>query len=186
MATQNKLTKRILKEFSDAQGSSKFDFLYDETGIFHDMTGNSGMPYCYIKFKVESGAYAGQIHVLQLQLRYGHGKNEYIYPVCPPNVIFITPIFHPNISEAGGSICVDVLNTENWSPLCGFSAIVSSIILLLDMPNNSSPLNGSAATANAKKSAEEYKKMCEEHYKKHLTGSSKAKIILDTDFKKLV
>lgn len=65
------------------------------------------------------------------------------YPIKPPKVMFITKMFHPNI-YVDGRICLDILQ-NNWSPTYGVIAILSSIQLLLNEPNSSSPANGEAA-----------------------------------------
>ena len=66
------------------------------------------------------------------------------YPFKPPKFIFITNIFHPNISETG-YVSVDILQ-DNWSPWLGnFDRIIYSIQSLLDDPNPYDFLNEKSA-----------------------------------------
>ena len=65
------------------------------------------------------------------------------YPISAPTVKFITPCFHPNVDTAG-NICLDILK-ENWSPVYNVGTLLNSIRSLLGDPNNSSPLNVTAA-----------------------------------------
>lgn len=52
------------------------------------------------------------------------------YPFSPPAIHFDTPIFHPNVDETGGSICLDILK-EKWSPVYNVQTILISIQSLL-------------------------------------------------------
>ena len=98
----------------------------------------------YILIKPTNGIYKDQTHILEFKTRYG-SSNEYLFPFSPPSVKFITSMWHPNISVTGG-ICVDILKeTSKWVPTYDFSAVITSIMLLLDLPNSSSPYNSSAA-----------------------------------------
>ncbi|XP_020572135.1 probable ubiquitin-conjugating enzyme E2 37 isoform X2 [Phalaenopsis equestris] len=59
------------------------------------------------------------------------------YPFQPPNVTFVTPIYHPNIDN-GGRICLDILNLPPkgaWQPSLNISTVMMSIGLLLSEPN---------------------------------------------------
>ncbi|VAH01488.1 unnamed protein product [Triticum turgidum subsp. durum] len=59
------------------------------------------------------------------------------YPFQPPNVTFVTPIYHPNIDN-GGRICLDILNLPPkgaWQPSLNISTVLRSIGLLLTEPN---------------------------------------------------
>uniref|UniRef100_A0A1D1XCT7 E2 ubiquitin-conjugating enzyme n=1 Tax=Anthurium amnicola TaxID=1678845 RepID=A0A1D1XCT7_9ARAE len=59
------------------------------------------------------------------------------YPFQPPNVAFITPIYHPNIDN-GGRICLDILNLPPkgaWQPSLNIATVLTSIRLLLSDPN---------------------------------------------------
>ncbi|OUZ99938.1 Ubiquitin-conjugating enzyme [Macleaya cordata] len=59
------------------------------------------------------------------------------YPFQPPNVTFLTPIYHPNIDN-GGRICLDILNLPPkgaWQPSLNISTVLTSIGLLLSEPN---------------------------------------------------
>ena len=65
-------------------------------------------------------------------------------PFSPPQFIFITKIFHPNISE-NGFVSVDILQ-DHWSPaICRFGSIIYCIQSLLNEPNPYDFLNESAA-----------------------------------------
>ena len=77
------------------------------------------------------------------------------YPVKPPSVKFISPIFHPNVYR-DGKICVDILQGE-WSPAQNVRTILVSIRSLLMDPNPNSPANRDAAII-FKRDIEEYNK----------------------------
>jgi ubiquitin-conjugating enzyme E2 A len=66
----------------------------------------------------------------------------------PPSVKFISHIYHPNVYK-GGSICVDILQSE-WSPAQNIRTILLSIRSLLMDPNPTSPANREAANLYVK------------------------------------
>ena len=66
------------------------------------------------------------------------------YPVKPPSVKFLTPMYHPNIYR-DGKICVDILQSSEWTPAQNVRTILVSIMSLLMDPNPSSPANREAA-----------------------------------------
>jgi ubiquitin-conjugating enzyme E2 A len=66
------------------------------------------------------------------------------YPVKPPSVKFLTPMFHPNIYR-DGKICVDILQSSEWTPAQNIRTILVSIMSLLMDPNPASPANREAA-----------------------------------------
>mmetsp|Transcript_8647 Transcript_8647/g.13038 ORF Transcript_8647/g.13038 Transcript_8647/m.13038 type:complete len:174 (+) Transcript_8647:177-698(+) len=62
------------------------------------------------------------------------------YPLSPPSISFVTPIFHPNIHFKTGDVCLDILKKE-WSPAWGLLAACRAVLALLSDPDADSPLN---------------------------------------------
>ncbi|XP_066314506.1 uncharacterized protein [Miscanthus floridulus] len=78
----------------------------------------------------EGTVYANGVFILKIQIPER-------YPFQPPNVTFVTAIYHPNIDN-GGRICLDILNLPPkgaWQPSLNIATVLTSIGLLLSDPN---------------------------------------------------
>jgi ubiquitin-protein ligase len=65
------------------------------------------------------------------------------YPQHPPEVSFISRVYHPNVYPSG-ELCLDILKNK-WSPTYDIGAVLLSVQSLLNDPNISSPANSEAA-----------------------------------------
>jgi ubiquitin-conjugating enzyme E2 A len=66
------------------------------------------------------------------------------YPIKPPSVKFLQYIYHPNLYK-DGKICVDILQSHEWSPAQNVRTIIHSLRSLFMDPNPASPANREAA-----------------------------------------
>ncbi|CAF5043983.1 unnamed protein product, partial [Rotaria sp. Silwood1] len=64
------------------------------------------------------------------------------FPFKPPEIKFVTPIYHPNISIKG-DICLDILHSQ-WSPALTVRSILISLCSLLSDPNPEHGINKQA------------------------------------------
>jgi len=93
------------------------------------------------------------------------------YPYKSPSVGFVTKIFHPNVDEASGSVCLDVIN-QTWSPMFDLLNIFEVFLpQLLLYPNAADPLNGEAASLYLK-DPDQFKERVKVHIKQHATPSA--------------
>lgn len=65
------------------------------------------------------------------------------YPKAPPKATFRTRIWHPNVDENTGSVCVDTLK-KDWQPELTLRDVLITIYCLLIQPNPDSALNATA------------------------------------------
>lgn len=60
-----------------------------------------------------------------------------MYPNQPPQIRFITPVYHPNI-DTGGRICINALKMPPagvWSPSLNIATVLVNLQILLAEPN---------------------------------------------------
>ena len=96
----------------------------DVTDIQADIEGPPGTPY-------EGGVFRCRLVV---------GPD---FPSAPPRGLFLTKIFHPNVSPTG-DICVNTLK-KDWNPDVGFAHVFQVIRCLLIVPFPESALNEEAS-----------------------------------------
>eukprot|EP01064_Diplonema_japonicum_P029928 TRINITY_DN4960_c0_g2_i1.p1 TRINITY_DN4960_c0_g2~~TRINITY_DN4960_c0_g2_i1.p1 ORF type:complete len:194 (+),score=35.24 TRINITY_DN4960_c0_g2_i1:47-628(+) len=80
--------------------------------------------------------FEGGVFQVRLELEAG-------YPQVPPKGFFVTKIFHPNVSDPRGEICVNTLK-KDWDASLGLRHVFLVVRCLLVEPNPESALNEEA------------------------------------------
>lgn len=106
-----------------SQGSTEFADLTHFHGHF---TGPPDTPY-------EGGKYDVDIRITPE------------YPFKPPEMRFITRIWHPNVSSQTGAICLDTLG-QAWSPVLTLKSALISLQSLLSSPEPKDPQDAEVAS----------------------------------------
>lgn len=105
-----------------------------------DLNGGSTQDF-FVTFKGPSETiYEGAMYRIHVELPEQ-------YPFASPSIGFEPhTIFHPNIDERSGSVCLDVIN-QTWTPLYSLVNIFDVFLpQLLRYPNPTDPLNSDAAS----------------------------------------
>ncbi|KAJ7951160.1 Ubiquitin-conjugating enzyme, E2 [Quillaja saponaria] len=130
---------------------------------------NDGMQEFYVHFHgPKESPYFGGIWRVRVMLPDA-------YPYKSPSIGFINKIYHPNVDEMSGSVCLDVIN-QTWSPMFDLVNVFEVFLpQLLLYPNPSDPLNGEAAALMIRDRAAyelRVKEYCEKYAKPEDVGVS--------------
>ncbi|KAJ6817611.1 ubiquitin-conjugating enzyme E2-23 kDa-like [Iris pallida] len=123
---------------------------------------NDGMQEFYVDFHgPKDSIYEGGVWRIRVELPDS-------YPYKSPSIGFINKIYHPNVDEGSGSVCLDVIN-QTWSPMFDLVNVFESFLpQLLLYPNPSDPMNGEAAALMMRDQAAynaKVKEYCEKYAK---------------------
>jgi len=121
--------KRIHKELADIKKEDLGGITIEPTDNLFlwnaSIPGQEGSPY-------EGGLFRLEIHL------------PHDYPFSAPKILFLTRIYHMNISDRG-AVCIDILKNQ-WSPALSIFKVILSLSSLLTDPNPQDPLVPSIAT----------------------------------------
>lgn len=129
--------RRLAKDHAALQSSLPPNYLFperdDASSIPDDLT-----QLLVLVTGAESTPYSQGLWRLHLKI-----PND--YPKNPPKATFKTRIFHPNVDESSGAVCLETLKRD-WDPKLTLGDILITISCLLIQPNPDSALNAAAGS----------------------------------------
>mmetsp|Transcript_104628 Transcript_104628/g.337351 ORF Transcript_104628/g.337351 Transcript_104628/m.337351 type:complete len:176 (+) Transcript_104628:58-585(+) len=124
------MSKRLAKDVAALQ-----DKALAKDGIALEMLGSDPQSFTALIAGPVHSAYCGGVFRLGVQVPDD-------YPLSPPQMKFLTRIWHPNVST-DGTICLDTLRLQ-WSPRLTLEKTLLSVLALLSDPNPDHGLNSDA------------------------------------------
>jgi ubiquitin-protein ligase len=145
MSASSGTNKRLITEITKLKAlstntDSSVKFLLDKSPV-DDQSGGSRAGASNSTQNVILGRILPTSHIYNQAAYQIEIKLPAEFPFKPPEVRFVTPIYHPNVDEQG-KICVDLLNSsETWKPTTPLVDVVKAVVDLIDSPKIDHALN---------------------------------------------
>ncbi len=127
--------RRLAKDHAALQSSLPPNYLFPDTEDASSYTDDLTQLVVLVT-GAEGTPYAQGLWRLHLKM-----PND--YPKNPPKATFKTRIYHPNVDEKSGAVCLETLKRD-WDPKLTLKDILVTISCLLIQPNPDSALNAAA------------------------------------------
>ncbi|CAL5433126.1 unnamed protein product [Camellia sinensis] len=164
-----KISKEKLATMSSPSKRREMDLMKLMMSDYKVETINDGMQEFYVDFHgPKDSPYQGGVWRVKVELPHA-------YPYKSPSIGFVNKIYHPNIDEMSGAVCLDVIN-QTWSPMFDLVNVFEVFLpQLLLYPNPSDPLNGEAAALMMRDRTaydQRVKEYCEKYAKPEDAGAA--------------